>query len=222
MGLVGPEVWGRQATGRAETGELLVCNTVSALSRRGRKEVRTRVVGDRSLGWLEVAEGWGARIDAVVHGRKPCPVLEQKFSHLNRIDSDTAYYLPPRDAWDGVLLATMGEEEDAALIRRLLGRWKPRVAIVAVPSHASRIQRRLWLQGWKHFRQWHVKHQDLGGVTAAKWTLVHVSRDPSLQELKGSSLMTALTYPRPLQTALDDTEPGGGARLIAGTAVRRT
>ena len=143
MVAVGPEAWGRQVTGRVETGELLVCNTVSALSRRGRKEVRVRVVGDRSLGWLEVAEGWGARIDAVVHGRKPCPVLEQKFSHVTRIDSDTAYHLPPRDAWDGVLLATMGEEEDAALIRRLLGRWKPRVAIMAVPSLASRTQRRL-------------------------------------------------------------------------------
>ena len=189
----------------------MVCNTVSALSRRGRKEVRVRVVGDRSLGWLEVAEGWGARIDAVVHGRKPCPVLEQKFSHVTRIDSDTAYHLPPRDAWDGVLLATMGEEEDAALIRRLLGRWKPRVAIMAVPSLASRTQRRLWLKGI-HFRQWDVRHRDLGGVTEAKWTLVHVSRDPSLRELKGSSLMTALTYRRPLQTALDDTEPGGVGR----------
>ena len=56
---VGPEVWVRSAPGRVETRELMVCNTVSALSRRGRKEVRVRVVGNRSLGWLEVAEGWG-------------------------------------------------------------------------------------------------------------------------------------------------------------------
>ena len=91
----------------------------------------------------------------------------------------------------------MGDEEDAALIRRLLGRWNPRIVIVAVPSHVLRPQRSKWLKGWR-YRQWAVKHQDLGGVTEAKCSLVHLSRDPDMQELERSLLMTAHTYRRPL------------------------
>ena len=48
-----------------EAGELTACSTVSTLSRRGRSKVKVRVIGDCSLGWVEVAKGWGARIDAV-------------------------------------------------------------------------------------------------------------------------------------------------------------
>ena len=204
-----PGAGGRVAPGRVETGELMACRTVSALSRRGRKEVRVRVVGDRSLGWIEVAEGWGARIEAVVHGPKARTVLERYFSHLTRIDVATAYHLPPREPWNGLVFATMGDEEDAEMLHHLLGRWNPLITIIAVPSHVSRTRRRKWLKGLGRLREWPVKHQDLGGVTEARCCLAHLTRDPALQNLEVTSLMTAPTYQRPLQTALDDTEPGG-------------
>jgi hypothetical protein len=49
-------------------GELVVSSTAAALGRRGRTEARVRIVGASSLGWIEVAEGWGAMIKVVVHG----------------------------------------------------------------------------------------------------------------------------------------------------------
>ena len=43
--------------GSPAEGELLVHRTSAALSRRGRTEVRVRVVVPGSLGWVKVAEG---------------------------------------------------------------------------------------------------------------------------------------------------------------------
>jgi hypothetical protein len=60
----------------------MVCITVSALNWRVRREGRVRVIGDHSLGWLEVAEGWGARINVVVYGTKPCPVISSGSSAM--------------------------------------------------------------------------------------------------------------------------------------------
>ena len=48
------------------TGESHVINTQSEVRGRARSKVRAQVVGAHSLGWVEVLEGWGVEIEAVV------------------------------------------------------------------------------------------------------------------------------------------------------------
>jgi hypothetical protein len=105
-----------------ETGELTACSTVSTLSRRGRSKVKVRVIGDCSLGWVEMAEGWVARIDAVVFGEKPCQVIRWRFSHLTRIDFTSAMNLCVRKPWDGIGFATVNDAEAADAVRKLVER----------------------------------------------------------------------------------------------------
>ena len=88
-------------------GELVVSSSATALSRRGRSEVRARVVGSSSLGWLEVAEGWGARVELVVHGSAPDPVIKLRREHLTRTDYLSALKLEPVGPWNGIALATV-------------------------------------------------------------------------------------------------------------------
>ena len=88
--------------GSPAEGELLVHRTSAALSRRGRTEVRVRVVVPGSLGWVEVAEGWGANVEAVVHGELADPVINSHFSHLNRMNFEIALKLPARGLWNEI------------------------------------------------------------------------------------------------------------------------
>ena len=65
-------------------------------------------------------------------------------------------------------------------------------------------------KAWK----WRKRHQDLGGVTQSWWCVTHQTRDENLKTQDKNSVVTADTYPRTLQTALDDTESAaGGGRL---------
>ena len=88
-------------------GELVVSSSATALSRRGRSEVRVRVVGSSSLGWLEVAEERGARVELVVHGSAPDPVIKLRREHLTRTDYLSALKLEPVGPWNGIALATV-------------------------------------------------------------------------------------------------------------------
>ena len=60
--------WGDEgpATPLVTTGESHVIMTWSEVRGRARSKVRARVVGAHSLGWVEVIEGWGAEIEAMV------------------------------------------------------------------------------------------------------------------------------------------------------------
>ena len=58
--------------------------------------------------------------------------------------------------------------------------------------------------------KWRKSHQHLGGVTQSWWYVAHQTRDENLKTQGKDSLMTADTYPRTLQTALDDTESAAG------------
>ena len=94
--------------GSLAPGELVSHRSGGVLSRRGRTEVRVRVVGSSSLGWLEVADSWGARVEAVVHGEIPDPAVNCRFNYLTRIDITSAFKFPPQTAWDGMVLGTVG------------------------------------------------------------------------------------------------------------------
>ena len=88
-------------------GEMVSHRSGGMLRRRGRSEVRVRVVGNSSLGWLELADSWGARVEAVVHERTEEPAVYRRFDYLTRINITAAFELPPRAPWDGLVLGTV-------------------------------------------------------------------------------------------------------------------
>ena len=47
-------------------GEMIAVGFSARVGRGGRSYVNVRVVGNSSLGWIEAAYAWGARIDAIV------------------------------------------------------------------------------------------------------------------------------------------------------------
>ena len=118
---------------RLAKGELLVRRTSEALSRIGRTEVRVRVIGASSLGWLEVAVGWGATIEAVVREEYADTVATSHFSEYNRIDYITAFELQPRGRWNGIVLSTIDDDETFDRVKGLITRWQPLISILAIP-----------------------------------------------------------------------------------------
>jgi hypothetical protein len=90
--------------GPLTTGESHVITSQSGVCRRARSKVRARVIGSNSLGWVEVLEGRGAEIEAVVVSSLDC------YSHIWALVTTTpttalhlAYNLPPCGPWDGCL-----------------------------------------------------------------------------------------------------------------------
>jgi len=196
-------------------GEAVAARTVTALGRGGRSEVRVRVVGYHSLGWLEVTEDWGARVEAVVGGRRSNPEIDRRYNHLNRLVVAAAHNLAPEAPWDGICLATVRDESDAEELNSLLARWRPLVCVVAYPGTLSRKQLRPLLPPVAEWRAKYStkmlkpRHQDLGGVTRAVRHVWHATRDQELGNSRQAALMTPPTYQRTLQTVLDDTAPCG-------------
>ena len=128
-------------------GELVTHNMAALLSRRGRGEVRVRILGPISLGWLEVAEGWGTRIEVIVQGQVSDPVLAHQFQSIRRIDYNNAFDLDPPFPWDGIALATVAEEDDWGLVNNFLPSWKPLVIVLAYPTCLSRRQLQRMIPG---------------------------------------------------------------------------
>lgn len=196
-------------------GEAVANRSLSSLGRGGRIDVRVRVVGPYSLGWIEVAEGWGARVEAVVGGRGDKAEIARRFNYLSRLVVSEAFNLAPTTPWDGICLATVREEEDAKLLNGLLARWRPLIALVAYPGKLSRPELRPLLPPaarWKedyHEMTFKIQHRAVGGVTQCSWHILHVTRHEELKTARRAALMTTPTYRRTLQTVLDDTAPCG-------------
>ena len=76
--------------------------------------MRARVIRSNSLGWVEVMEGWGAEIEAVVVSSL------DHYSHIRALVMTTpttalhlTHDLPPCGPWDGCLAANILTSEDA-------------------------------------------------------------------------------------------------------------
>ena len=195
-------------------GESLARHKSEAMIRIGRKEVRVRVVGASSLGWLEVAVGWGATIEAVVREEDADTVADSHFGDFNKIDFVTAFELPPRYLWNGIMLTTVYYDKTSDRVKRIITCWQPLVAILAIPSKIARDKRKIWIGNLGSARCWLVQHQELGGATEARWHLGYHTRDKELNKKTRNSLVTLSTYHRHLQTALDDTVSGGRVGAI--------
>ena len=191
-------------------GEAVALKSSRVLNRRGRSLVRVRIVGRSSLGWVEAAEAWGCNVEAVVV--KPLREMSKIIHLVSRFTITsvaTALTMPPMGDWNGLMLATVCSEEESSLANRMLHAWQPWIVIFAYPPHLSRSRvLRLGPHPRSSYEKKTIKcrHTDVGGVTNSSWTLLHFSRlhtQPSRP-----SLMTMNVYPRPLQTALDDTVGG--------------
>ncbi len=79
------------------TGEQVAMESDTTLTRRGRSGVRVCLVGDESLGWLEVLEAWGATIEAlVIRGSDQLKDTRQLLTVTASITDEAAAHLPPR------------------------------------------------------------------------------------------------------------------------------
>ena len=157
---------------------------------------------------MEVAETWGARIEAVVQGRAADPWLKQRFQYLTRIDHITAHSLEPYEPWSGVAFATVKDKHTSWLVQYVCSSWQPLIVILAYPGSIKQkelLKQLPTLGDHYHKRLLKPRHIALGGVSRSIWHLVHFTRDTDLGRLDKALLMTAPTYQRTLQTVLDDT-----------------
>ena len=90
---------------------------------------------------------WGATIEAVVREEDADAVATSHFRDVNRIGYSTAFELPPRGLWNGILLATVDDDEIYDIVKDLITRWQPLVAILAIPSNIAYVRRQRWAKG---------------------------------------------------------------------------
>ena len=203
---------GPTADGSLQTGELVASKYSRPRRGRGSKQVRIRIVGDRSFGWVEASVIWGGNVEAVVHRTSNNHRVRIKFNHPSSVDIETATRLPPMGKWDGLLLGTIGCPKDAELFSKLFKLWRPLIAITAYPPHLSRVEMRNLqptspLPIYKQIKM-SLVHSTLGGVTSSVWKFSCYSRTGL--PMPGKAIMTAGHYSRHLQTALDDTIGASG------------
>ena len=189
----------------------MVRRTVAVVGRQGRGDVRVRVAGYRSLGWIEVVRGWGARVEAVVgDGSRMDPEINRRFAGLSKLFASNFCDLPPEPPWDGLCVGTVVGAEDAGIVSRVIAHWQPLIVVLAFPGNLSRKELKgLMPRCGKAYQEkrMRVRHCDVGGVTMAQWHVLHATRDRVLKKAPQETLMMSPSYPRTLQTVLDDTLP---------------
>jgi hypothetical protein len=107
-------------TTSVSTGESYVIIAQTEVGRRARSRVTVRVVGSHFLGWVEVFEGWGAEIEAlVVRSPDYYKDIRQLVSTTPITAPHLGHDLPPTGPWDGCLAANLLNSEDALLTSTL-------------------------------------------------------------------------------------------------------
>ena len=139
--------------------------------------MKFRVVGDCSFGWVEAVASWGGRLDTIVHRKEDNHPISEAFNDLppSISASQVLASTPAGISFDGVLLATICDKDDALCVEACFLQWQPLIAIIVLPSLSSRKERALWtqfgntrtFQATYHRRGLHCIHNDIGGVTPA-------------------------------------------------------
>ena len=217
LGMLSPDIPLGPRLDNLRTGELVVNNISRPKSRGGRSTVCVRVVGDSSFGWAEAAQLWGASIDIVVHRIYPNHLLRDIFNHPKSIPISAIVDAPPLvKNWNGIMLATVSNLEESVDMNKLFYLWKPLICIIAFPVALTRAQRAKFLPTLPnnyHSKSFLRKHNiDHGGVTLSQWVFVHLSRLHG--DIPKEAIMTASTYGRVIQTALDDTVGRHHTRVV--------
>ena len=191
-----------------QIGEKIVKINSSFLGRGGREGVCVRVVGEHSFAWVEATNLWGAKLEAFVRVSDLPKYIREVFDLPIAVTPDEAARLPPLGVpWDGLMVGTVRDQQDADILHQCHRAWQPSVTLVTLPGDMSRTAVRKLasdpLNGPRlHRRMQKWIHSELGGVTRSCWWLVEVRREG----VRGQeALMKKSSYPCPLQTSLDDT-----------------
>ncbi|KAL3816710.1 hypothetical protein ACHAXA_009149, partial [Cyclostephanos tholiformis] len=202
------KVWGDEGPAASlTTGEFHVINTQSEVRGRARSKVRVRVVGVHSLGWVDMLEGWGAEIEAVVvssldHYKN----IRLLVTATPTMAFDRGYDLPPRGPWDRCLATNVLTSEDARVMAALFKRWRLALGILSIPGTLSRSETLSLLPcDLPSFYQKKIitaRHSGIGGVTSSVWRFVFYSRWSDA--IPPPSIMMGQAIPRTLQMALSD------------------
>ena len=159
-------------------GEAQAITSRLGIGRRSRSKVRVRVVGPYSIGWIEVVEGCGASLEAVVvDSPDPFKDIRGLISAATSTTSYDAYHLLPLGPWDGCMVANLATSQDALMVATLFKRWRPAIVILSIHGGLSRNETLALLpSGLPPFYQKKmitVRHANVGGVTSATWRFVH-------------------------------------------------
>ena len=206
------------------TGEKVVITSSKPLSRSGREGVLFRIVGKDSFGWGEAAVIWGGHVEAVIHRHQTNIKIHQLFKLPKPISVAKALssLSPPAEtSWNGIMLGTIRDEEDAADAAKLFKDWQPLIAIFAVPVSIPRQEQDPWIKniqastsGYYNRKVFTLSHSAIGGVTTTRWRFTHLTRQSTLGELPKQAIMMAPQFSRPLQTALQDTIGGSSLKNV--------
>ena len=107
--------------------------------------VRTRVVGAASLGWLDMVMMWGTSVEAFVcKGGNVKHLVEQLYPDVYIPSPSHAEHMPLHGSWDGLLLGTIADQQDAEICAKLIGKWHPSVVILSVHGTVPRRAFTVW------------------------------------------------------------------------------
>ena len=113
-------------------GELVAVRRRRVLSRRGRCVVRVRVMGGASIGWLDALMLWGASVEVFVcQGGNVKHLVESLYPDVYIAPLAEAAEMPPHRGWDGILFATLDNEEASQHATTLVERWRPSAIVLA-------------------------------------------------------------------------------------------
>ena len=202
------------------TGEKIVTINRKHLGRKGRGDIRFRVVGDHSSAWAEAASLWGGTVEFIVHADSNNHFFNTVLRLPLSVSAASVQSLPVvgDSGWDGILLATLLLEAEARLAGGLFRAWRPLIAIYALKTGLPNKTKSCWLHIAAGAEDDHEEndeysvilsdraHSYFGGVTLARWPIACLTR--SMEGVTRGSVMTARQIDRPLQTALDDTVGG--------------
>ena len=184
-------------------GEKVAVRNRRVLSRKGRNVVKVRIVGAGSLGWIEAARLWGAVIEMVITRggnelRHLCELLNHDVYFTT--PSHAATLPPHRVDWDGLILATIMNNDEADDLLALIRQWQPMTVMAYFHDAVSTSKRRNCMS-----YRLPCDHGSFGGVTNSRWHL-HLRHRSNTHPHLSVERMTSSFYQRPFQTALDDTE----------------
>ena len=181
-------------------------------------------MGDDSFAWSEAAAAWGGSIEVIVHRHRSNHRLRGMFKLPASVSAASVLSssLSTGNVWGGVMLATIRDQDTATDAGALFEAWRPRIAILALPTELSRRKRIEYSSAvvepakrldYNRLIEVPIRHGEVGGVTSTIWKFTYLTRD--LGSLSKEAIMIAPQFQRPLQTALDDTQgPPGGKAVV--------
>eukprot|EP00978_Attheya_sp_CCMP212_P042045 scaffold250023_cov62-Attheya_sp.AAC.3 len=151
--------------------------------RHGRGDIQVVEFGDGNFAWADSAAQWGAKVAALVFRKiKTERKLKVLYPTVPRFLYRDVLLNTPGWLKDSLLLLTVAEESHVVSTIRLMDCITPMGVCIAVhPCISRRMVETLFKlsAGMTRFCST-VRHEDVGGVTTARWRLVQYGRERSV------------------------------------------